>query len=91
MSELMESQTGYAELHTISNFSFLRGASHPEELVARNFIIDKRPDVVINVVDASNLERNLYLAIQLRELGVDFAQGQALGAPARLEEKAAAN
>jgi ferrous iron transport protein B len=45
-------------------------AYSPEELVARNFIIDKRPDVVINVVDASNLERNLYLVIQLRELGV---------------------
>jgi ferrous iron transport protein B len=41
-----------------------------EELVARNFIIHEKPDVVINVVDASNLERNLYLTVQLRELGV---------------------
>ena len=41
-----------------------------EELVARNFIIDEKPDVVINVVDASNLERNLYLGVQLLELGV---------------------
>ena len=40
-----------------------------EELVARNFIIDEKPDVVINVVDASNLERNLYLGVQLLELG----------------------
>ena len=41
-----------------------------EELVARNFIIGERPDVVVDVVDAANLERNLYLAVQLLELGV---------------------
>ncbi len=41
-----------------------------EEVVARNFIINDKPDVVIHVVDASNLERNLYLGIQLIELGV---------------------
>ncbi len=40
-----------------------------EELVARDFIINEKPDVVINVVDASNLERNLYLGVQLLELG----------------------
>ncbi|MGB5158284.1 ferrous iron transporter B [Desulfobacterium sp. N47] len=41
-----------------------------EELVARNFIIDEKPDVVVDIIDASNLERNLYLAVQLMELGV---------------------
>ena len=41
-----------------------------EELVARNFVIDEHPDVVIHVVDASNLERNLYLTTQFIELGV---------------------
>ena len=41
-----------------------------EELVARNFIIDEKPDIVVNVIDASNLERNLYLTTQLIELGV---------------------
>ena len=41
-----------------------------EELIARNFIIDERPDVVVDVVDASNIERNLYLATQLIELDV---------------------
>ena len=41
-----------------------------EELVARNFIIEEKPDVVVDVIDASNLERNLYLAVQLMELGV---------------------
>ncbi len=40
----------------------------PEEVVARNYIIDDKPDVVINIVDATNLERNLYLTTQLLEL-----------------------
>ncbi len=41
-----------------------------EELVARNYLIGQRPDVVVDVVDAANLERNLYLTVQLMELGV---------------------
>ncbi|MBM4033666.1 MAG: ferrous iron transport protein B [Planctomycetes bacterium] len=41
-----------------------------EEVVARNFLIEERPDAVVDVVDASNLERNLYLAVQLLELRV---------------------
>jgi ferrous iron transport protein B len=41
-----------------------------EELVARNFLIKEKPDVVVDVVDAANLERNLYLAVQFLELGV---------------------
>jgi len=40
-----------------------------EEVIARNFVIDERPDVVVDIVDASNLERNLYLATQFMELG----------------------
>ena len=40
----------------------------PDEVVARNFILECAPDVVVNIVDASNLERNLYLTIQLIEL-----------------------
>lgn len=40
-----------------------------EEIVARNFVLDETPDVVIDIIDASNLERSLYLATQLRELG----------------------
>ena len=39
-----------------------------EEIVARNFLLDERPDVVIDIIDASNLERSLYLATQIREL-----------------------
>jgi ferrous iron transport protein B len=41
-----------------------------EELVARDFLVNERPQVVINIVDASNLERNLYLTTQFLELGV---------------------
>ena len=42
----------------------------PEEVIARNFILDEHPDCVINIVDATNLERNLYLTTQLMELDV---------------------
>ena len=45
-------------------------AYSPEEIVARDFIIQEQPDVVINVVDATNLERNLYLTVQILELDV---------------------
>ncbi len=44
-------------------------AYSPEEIIARDYIVNERPDVVIDVVDASNLERNLYLTVQLLELG----------------------
>lgn len=45
-------------------------AYSPEEIIARDFIIQQRPDVVINVVDVTNLERNLYLTVQILELDV---------------------
>jgi len=41
-----------------------------DELVARNFVVEEKPDVVIDIIDSSNLERNLYLATQFMELGV---------------------
>ena len=47
----------------------LTAYSH-EEIIARDYIIEERPDVVINVVDATNLERNLYLTVQILELDV---------------------
>ena len=40
-----------------------------EEIVARDFLVNERPDVVVDIVDASNLDRNLYLAVQFMELG----------------------
>ena len=42
----------------------------PEEVIARRVIVEEKPEVVVNIVDASNLERNLYLTMQLFELGV---------------------
>lgn len=42
-----------------------------EELIARDYIIRERPEVVVDIVDASNLERNLYLTLQLLELGAN--------------------
>ena len=45
-------------------------ASSPEEQIARDYLISGQPDVVAIVVDASNLERNLYLAVQILEIGV---------------------
>ncbi|MEG1003789.1 MAG: ferrous iron transport protein B [Clostridium sp.] len=47
------------------------GAYSEDEVVARDYILKENPDVVINVVDATNLERNLYLTVQLIELGVN--------------------
>jgi len=41
-----------------------------EEVVARDFLVNEKPEVVINIVDASNLERNLYLAVQFLEMGI---------------------
>ncbi len=45
-------------------------AYSPDEVVARDFIIDEKPDIVIDVIDSTNLERNLYLCLQLQELGI---------------------
>ena len=42
----------------------------PEEIVARNYLVGERPDAIINLVDGTNLERNLYLTTQLLELGI---------------------
>ena len=41
-----------------------------EEVVSRNYLIDERPDVILNIVDGTNLERNLFLTTQLTELGI---------------------
>ncbi len=50
-------------IYSLSAFS-------PEEIVARNFILEERPDIVIDIVDSSNVERNLYLTVQIMELNV---------------------
>jgi len=45
-------------------------AFSPEEVIARDYIINDKPDIVVSLVDAANLERNLYLTVQVLELGV---------------------
>ena len=42
----------------------------PEEIIARNYILEEKPDCIINIVDATNLERNLYLTTQIAEIDV---------------------
>ncbi len=42
----------------------------PEEVVARNYLVNETPDAILNIVDGTNLERNLYLTTQLKELGI---------------------
>ena len=42
----------------------------PEEVAARNYLVQERPDVILNIIDGTNLERNLYLTTQLLELGI---------------------
>ena len=42
-----------------------------EEIIARDYIVNEKPDVVINIIDATNIERNMYLTTQLLELGVN--------------------
>ena len=41
-----------------------------EEVVARNYLINEKPDAILNIIDGTNLERNLYLSTQLMELGI---------------------
>ncbi len=45
-------------------------AYSPDEVVTRDFLLEERPDVIIDVLDSTNLERNLYLCLQFRELGM---------------------
>ncbi len=60
----------------------------PEEVITRRYLLDEKPDLVVNVVDATNLERNLYLSSQLAEVGapliialnmIDLAEQQGRG------------
>lgn len=44
-----------------------------EEVVSRNYLLDEKPDVILNLIDASNIERNLYLTTQLLEMGIPVA------------------
>ena len=41
-----------------------------EEVVSRNYLVEEKPDVILNIIDATNIERNLYLTTQLLEIGI---------------------
>lgn len=41
-----------------------------EEIISRNYLVDEKPDAIINIIDVTNLERNLYLSLQMAELGI---------------------
>lgn len=58
-------------------------AYSPEEIIARDYLLYERPDVVVDVVDATNLERNLYLTVQLLELEVPLVMALNLADEAR--------
>ena len=71
-------------------------AFSPEEIVTRNYIANERPDVIINIVDASNIEKNLYLTLQILEMKVpvvlflnmmDSATSKGIGISRELLEK----
>ncbi|MGI6155951.1 MAG: FeoB small GTPase domain-containing protein, partial [Enterococcus lemanii] len=47
----------------------------PEEIVTRNYLIKDHPDAILNIVDVTNLERNLYLTTQLMEMGIPLVVG----------------
>ena len=62
---------GEHEIHVVDLPGIYSLTPHSdEEVVARNFLFFEKPDAVVAVIDSSNLERNLYLAIQLKELGI---------------------
>ena len=55
--------------------NYALSAHSMEEIVSRDFIVDDTSDVIINIVDAANLERNLYLTVQMMELGANLVLG----------------
>lgn len=58
------------DLPGVYSLSVAGGAGSLDERLARDYILSENPDLVVNVIDASNLERNLYLTIQLLEMGI---------------------
>ena len=50
-----------------------------EEVVARNYLINERPDAILNIVDGTNIERNLYLSTQIMELGIPVIMAVNMG------------
>jgi ferrous iron transport protein B len=70
--EAEHSQSGYTFSITDLPGTYSLKSYSPEEIYLRNFIFEKKPDIIVNIVDASNLERNLYLTTQLIDMGVQM-------------------
>ena len=71
----MDRKTGSIKGHPDTEITDLPGiySMSPyssEEIVSRNFVLDEKPSAIINIVDATNIERNLYLTMQLMELDI---------------------
>lgn len=71
----VESKEGIVKNHnniTITDLPGIYSLSpySPEEVVARNYLVNEKPNVIINIIDGTKLERNLYLTLQLMEIGV---------------------
>ncbi len=84
---------GESEIHVVDlPGTYSLTAYSLEEIIARNFIVESRPDLVVDVADASNLERNLYLTLQLLEMEtqvvmalnmIDVAEGRRINVDVR--------
>jgi ferrous iron transport protein B len=70
--EAVFKQSGYTFTITDLPGTYSLKSYSPEELYIRNFIFDNKPDIILNIVDASNLERNLYLTTQLIDMGIQI-------------------
>ncbi|MFO8052291.1 MAG: ferrous iron transport protein B [Thermoplasmatota archaeon] len=68
LSGTMRSSAGEVEIVDLPGSYSLSGFSQ-DEIIAREYIVNERPDVVVQVIDSSNLERRLYLTVQLLEIG----------------------
>lgn len=71
----VEKKSGRLKQHTETIVQDLPGtyslsAYSPEEIITRDFLIDESPEQIVNVIDATNIERNLYFSLQLMETGV---------------------
>ncbi|HEX2968562.1 MAG TPA: ferrous iron transport protein B [Bacteroidales bacterium] len=65
-------QSGYAFSIVDLPGTYSLKSYSPEEVYLRNYIFDNKPDIIVNIIDASNLERNLYLTTQLIDMGVQM-------------------
>ena len=66
----VEKKEGKLKKHNDITITDLPGIYSLEEVVARNYLVGEHPDAILNIIDGTNLERNLYLTTQLTEMGI---------------------